>query len=868
MRRARLVVLLLVLGGLGLAAYAYITCDPASPTLDLGEEIPEGRGFAPRPARSWASLLPRLGRWLHARLDPVLGLPGPEVRKEGEVRLLATYVALGPPGSLHVRVQHPDGSAVGAVYVTVYRPYAPTAPTARLVEARGDVRFDDLPSGPGYVVEAALGNGEGDPTPIVRQGTQVTAGVVNEVQVTLPGGTIEGQVVDGYLNEPVPRARVEAHAHVESRGASEYPIEWVWFGSASETVRLGETVADTEGRFRLGPLPAGPSLEVRVRTEAGGIGRGLAERAAGPSRDLRIEAWARHTVAAFVVDEEGRGIEGALVRIANAAGEARTDAAGRFTLEVEEGVPVGPVIIERGGMALASFAGGMLLDGAYLRFPTRTALDLRVVGAAGTGVAQAAVYARGTTEESDHGYWARAVADATGHAVIPVLPGLLYRIDVRSPTGSASFDLDPSEFSGSLALPAEFRDAIRAGETRRVQLAVPPGHVVRGRAVLPDGRPAARARVMDAGPGQSASVTAEDGRFTLVGVGPGASDSRPAELTVSGQIVGVAAGSATLVSPQVVSEQPRTYDAGGVVLRPRALLRGRVVDEGGAPMVHASVTKKYSLEGGTRTDERGVYRLPVDPGPVATLRVAAPGARAREVRAVGLLRSGEVRDVEPIVLRRPVTLRVRVVDLQDAPIAGVEVQVTPSPRPPAPTTTDARGWAEVAEFGSSPAAGMMEGALDDVVRLLRGFDGARVHVRLRDGTVVERDFLVPEDASGVLETTVRVPSRFEVVGTVRDEGGEAIPGVEVKASVGRRPEGVHVPPDLARPPQEDRIATVDSAGRFRIVLMGVRGERWTLKAEAADGRSGTTEVVAEGRTAAEIRLRLHASDDAQPTGVK
>ncbi|HVG93627.1 MAG TPA: carboxypeptidase-like regulatory domain-containing protein [Planctomycetota bacterium] len=864
MRRARLVVLLLVLGGLGFAAYAYITCDPASPTLDLSEEIPEGRGFAPRPARSWTSLLPRLGRWLHARLDPVLGLPGPEARKEGEVRLLATYVALGPPGALHVRVHHPDGSAVGAVYVTVYRPYAPTSPTARLVEAQGEVRFDDLPSGPGYVVEAALGNGEGDPTPIVRQGTQVTAGVVNEVQVTMPGGTIEGQVVDGYLKEPVPRARVEAHAHANSERATDYVIERIWFAPAGETVRLGETVADAEGRFRLGPLPAGPSLEVRVRTEAGRAGSGLAARAAGPASNLRIEAWARRTVSASVVDEEGRAVEGALVRIANAGGEARTNAAGRFTLEVRESTPV---VIERGGAALGNSVAGMLLDGAYLQFPTRTTLDLRVVAASGSGVPQATVYAHGTAEEGDHGYWVRAAADATGHAVIPVLPGRIDRIDVRSPTESAQFDDLPS----SLTLPAQFRDPIRAGETRRVQLTMPVGHVVRGRAVMPDGRPAARARVWSMGErgysGQSEAVTAEDGRFTLIGVDPGASDSPPAEVTLSGQIAGVAAGRATLESSQAVAEQPRTYDAGDLVLRPGALLRGRVVDEGGAPVVHARVTGQYRLDGGTRTDERGVYRLPVDPELSPRLRVAAPGTRAREVLVVGLLRSGEVRDVEPIVLRRPVTLRVRVVDLEDAPIAGAEVYVTPSPRPTAsPPRTDARGWIEVAEFGSSPVDA--EAALAEVVRLLRGFDGERVHVRLPDGTVVERSVVVPEDASGVLETTVRVPSRFEVVGLVRGEEGEAIPGVEVTASVGRRPESVHVPPDLARTPREDRSATVDSAGRFRMVLMGVRGERWTLAAEAADGRSGKTEVVAEGRTAAEIRLRPHASDDTETTGVK
>jgi hypothetical protein len=305
---------------------------------------------------------------------------------------------------------------------------------------------------------------------------------------------------------------------------------------------------------------------------------------------------------------------------------------------------------------------------------------------------------------------------------------------------------------------------------------------------------------------------------------------------------------------------------GDVVLRPRALLRGRVVDADGAPVAHARVMEPYRLAGGVRTDERGVYRIPVEPGPSIWLRVAAPGARAREVRVAGLPRAGEVRDVEPILLRAPVTLRVRVVDVKDAPVSGVPVLVTPSPRPLGPPpTTDARGWVEVAEFGSSPAGRMGDAGatLADALGLLRhDFGGATVHVRLRDGTAVERNVLVPDDASTVLEATVRVPSRFEVVGTVRDEDGDAIAGAMVTASVGRRPEGVEVPPDLARTPYGDRTSTTDSAGRVRMVLMGVRGERWTLKAETVDGRSGRADVVAEGRAGVEIRVRPRASDDA------
>ena len=75
-------------------------------------------------------------------------------------------------------------------------------------------------------------------------------------------------------------------------------------------------------------------------------------------------------------------------------------------------------------------------------------------------------------------------------------------------------------------------------------------------------------------------------------------------------------------------------------------------------------------------------------------------------------------------------------------------------------------------------------------------------------------------------------------------------------------------PDLARTPYEDRSSTTDAAGRVRMLLMGVKGERWTLKAETADGRSGRVDVVAEGRAGVEIRVRARAPEDAATVEAK
>lgn len=246
------------------------------------------------------------------------------------------------------------------------------------------------------------------------------------------------------------------------------------------------------------------------------------------------------------------------------------------------------------------------------------------------------------------------------------------------------------------------------GEVREgIELVLPDGAAVSGRAVLADGTPVAGARIT-ASPerptwpprdGDLAVVARDDGSFRIAGLEPGGvrlsatlavpeepegpegpeepEQERRGRRPLAAELRDVPPGSADLV----------------LVLRPGARLAGRVVDEQGLPVTSFSVTAFRD------SDTRGLGRVSgqfADPGGAFALEDVAPGAWRLEARADGHavalppLVTAPAEDVV-LVLPRAAVVRGVVLDAQGRAQEGAHVVAELRSYRPVTAETDARG---------------------------------------------------------------------------------------------------------------------------------------------------------------------------------
>ena len=621
---------------LGLAFYAYVSYDPrVESALDRSDVLPEGKGFAPRPSLERLKAKASVGRWLREWVDARAGEPKRRGPRLDEVRVLVDPVILGSPGGLRVRVRGVDGNPAASIAVTVYVPAGVAACAPQWTDASGEAQFDGLPSGPGYVVEAT----ESDPLArsSTRKGVQVPPNGVGDVDLALPGGMVEGQVIDLDTGKPVPHAAVTCArwAPTDDQGF----LHWARFGRPHRPGVLGSTQSDGEGRFRMGPLPSGPVISFWARLSDGRIGVAdlrVEETATSP---LEVPVGRAPAFSGVLVDEDDRPVAGALVRIATTEVEARSGDEGQFTLD--PGVP-GYVVVEREGLAMSR--------------PTRSGLARREGCSAADSHPDGVVDPRGdavgavpmaavdlelqghdaSQPKSRSEYLSRARTDDEGRARLPVLPGRVERIVLSDSGGKVTFDTDDD--LRELDTGFRFLDLptpIEAGELRDVVLTVPPGIDVRGRAVLLDGRPASRARIDGRSTGWDRDVhdvAGSDGTFRLRRLHVEPFAEIPEEVArLTARIDGVAQ-QVLDVTPRLAELRDGILDVGDVVLHPHAMLRGRIVDADGSPVARARV-RAGSFSVPVLTDAQGVYRIPVEPSKHLKLTARAPSTREREVRS-------------------------------------------------------------------------------------------------------------------------------------------------------------------------------------------------------------------------------------------
>jgi protocatechuate 3,4-dioxygenase beta subunit len=446
-----------------------------------------------------------------------------------------------------------------------------------LTDAAGLARFSGV--APGFVVVAVQATGR---SPVQRPvSVPESTRTPVRVEVSLArGAPVQGRVLETG-GGPVAGARVLAEPSADVFGLAEPDQD-------------GATT-DAEGRFAFEALAPGSYRFGASHPDHPPADSGTVQVEAGrPTPEVRIELAGGGRISGRVVDEGGRGVPYAQVRVAAAESspyrrtfggtrvrQALGDADGAFRFQ---GLP-------RTRLQLAAQAEGASSDvlpvdleaapaaiGLEVRLARRGRIAGTVKTAAGEPVAEAEVlavpdvWAGASVAEAELRGPATAQSDGAGAFVLQGLPeGAAFRL-------------------WAAAEGVQRRERLRAGVSARtgdedVRLVVEEPGSLRGQVQSGDGAPVTRfSVVLDFPPGQP--VEDAQGRFLLPDVPAG-------EHTVSVR----ADGFADLQRPGVQIQTGQETDLGLLVLQRGRRVSGRVLDGAGAPVPGAEVVSATQLVG-------------------------------------------------------------------------------------------------------------------------------------------------------------------------------------------------------------------------------------------------------------------------------
>ncbi|HEX5109135.1 MAG TPA: carboxypeptidase regulatory-like domain-containing protein [Vicinamibacterales bacterium] len=204
-------------------------------------------------------------------------------------------------------------------------------------------------------------------------------------------------------------------------------------------------------------------------------------------------------------------------------------------------------------------------------------------------------------------------SDGQGVFVIDGLPAGDYRLSLSS-QGYALSTADLAAYEKPITLEDGERRELTDFVLRKTA-------VISGRIMGPTGLPA-RGIIVRATPGQARTISAEDGRYELTAVAPGA-----LRVTASSSVVGMAStGNGVMVMEGTSRAPSRTgtmtvgegqrADGVDLVLQSRRVIAGTIVDANGDPVegllvqaLDLAPASTRSVSAQARTDDRGRYRL-------------------------------------------------------------------------------------------------------------------------------------------------------------------------------------------------------------------------------------------------------------------
>ena len=523
-------------------------------------------------------------------------------------------------------------------------------------DAGGGFHLGGLASG-AYRVEARQGKlvGASDELQLAAGQSMEAVTILCEVSFSLSGRVVQP---DGT---PPKQAWVSATGH---------PLESTDVPSAE---------VDAAGSFRLTGLVPG-SYRLRVTVMHGPRAEKSVRIADQDLTGVVIQLGPDQVVNGQVVDPQGRPVPRARVSVqVRLSGNARSSSAGmsdeqgRFRIG---GVESGTATIQAHHPEVGSASWGPRPMAEVLISPIRLELE---AGAAVTGQVRfeggkpapgatvRALYGDGSGDLVD----AEVVADPEGRYLMRGLK-------------SGQVELQPSPADSSRGEQQTVRVTLGAGEKKPMDLVIARPKTVRGRVLLPDGKPAAGARVtavagdaISPGSGAPRVLTDGDGRFTFEDLEPADRYSLWADLAGYGDAraegVPVQAGNLTLRLSTESSLAGVVVYGNGKPVSDFQLQLWRT-DESGGVARRSVAASDLGLRG---------HRTVRDPGGAFAVRSLAPGSYQLHVVAPGghagrlmvAVAAGEHRRNLRLQLEGGIGVRGRLVDAESGrPLAGVTVR--------------------------------------------------------------------------------------------------------------------------------------------------------------------------------------------------
>ena len=288
---------------------------------------------------------------------------------------------------------------------------------------------------------------------------------------------------------------------------------------------------------------------------------------------------------------------------------------------------------------------------------------------------------------------------------------------------------------------------------------------------------------------------------------------------------------------------------------PADAMRGRVVDENGAPVAGAAIgwfgwydfvdTNALLADPAAVSGEDGTWELPL-PRPASAQRLAIAAADRQACTIPVQSGAGALRDAGDVVLPPGERLVGRVRDAAGAPLAGVRVHVD--------TSIPQR-------FASGPAPRLCAGAVSNAKGIFVVPCVPRTGLRLH----VEADGHLAQSLLVGLESPLDLT--LEPVGVVRgrvvDGAGNALAGVSVRATTVER---LDVPPVALSAADGTFVMTVPTRGRYRLTASEREPPHRQLHSRLLRGPA--TDVVvgptASTADAADVELRVVDAATKQP----
>ncbi len=677
------------------------------------------------------------------------------------------------PGRVTVTVRLPGGTPLERALIEVFAPEGAETPQPRFTDARGEAAFADLAACDGFTVRVTPGRSAAGRWFEVTRSVDLSGPPVAAVQVEVPRAGIAGIVLDDDSRIPVPNAVVRAFETESQPSDEEFEDVQAW-RKMPERV-LATTRSDDVGKFFLDDVGWNVDLEAIApdgrRTPPDQV---LAPR--GASTVVGVRRTSPFPVRGRVMDDRRQPVSGATLafRAQYSHGPplftVTADAEGRFSFEATlRTYWVG--ITTRDGRATLTDRTISEGEEVLIIVPTDTALSFTVTDdTSGEPVAGVRITPWGL-----FGAHAEGIAtNASGKARTPYAAAPLDEIDVQAP-GYRPAELQRPDFRSPSVVVAPgtaLNSPFAPGEVREVALRMRRGGVVVGRVVLPDGTPADGAEVScgDSGftPSRPTTTTGPDGRFRLERMLPSPYEEDRGSVVVRASLAGYDRITRTIDASRLPRDGSE-LEIGDLVLKRPWVVCSRVIDGDGKPVPGARIdVSGGTTDGLAHTAEDGTFTVDVRSRPV-WMPEAEPGLYVW-VRADGFLAAdvllerspapGSVLRIPPIVLHRPGSVRVRVLNAADRPLPGVSVSVRPAVAltdGQAPPRTDGAGW--VAVEGLDWGAGLSLEAPDRTrfhyQRYLDTSEGAK-EIVIRLPATRPLEVQVTNEADAPLRATVRV----------------------------------------------------------------------------------------------------------------